>query len=124
MDLKLTARAFRVIAVLDPKDLIGVVVPNGESRVSLKPAAPGRQLTTTVNAKNIVWGNLGDDTLAGGDGIDQVRGGQGDDVLNAGAGDDYVSGDRGNDTIAGAEGTDEIFGGQPLLNVVGSDPGG
>jgi Ca2+-binding RTX toxin-like protein len=54
----------------------------------------------------IVWGNLGNDTLDGGDGNDQVRGGQGDDSVSGGAGDDFVSGDRGNDTISGGAGAD------------------
>ncbi len=55
---------------------------------------------------DIVWGNLGNDTLDGGAGNDQVRGGQGDDVLYGGPGDDFISGDRGNDTVSGGPGAD------------------
>ncbi|MCI3134482.1 calcium-binding protein, partial [Phenylobacterium aquaticum] len=54
----------------------------------------------------IVYGNLGDDTISGGDGNDWVRGGQGNDSVSGGAGDDLIYGDRGNDTISGGAGAD------------------
>jgi Ca2+-binding RTX toxin-like protein len=61
---------------------------------------------------NVVYGNLGNDTMAGSGGIDWIRGGQGNDNIAAGDGADLIWGDRGDDTIQGNGGADvfSIFG--------------
>lgn len=70
---------------------------------------------------NVVYGNLGDDTITGGSGPDFLYGGQGndvitgngylsgglgDDVLNAGTGGAYLLGGQGVDTLNGGSGAD------------------
>lgn len=56
--------------------------------------------------RNLVNGNLGDDTITGGSGGDTLRGGQGDDVIIGGPGPDWISGDLGKDTLTGGGGAD------------------
>jgi serralysin len=63
-------------------------------------------ITAHASANNLLYGNLGDDTLHGGSGGDVLRGGQGDDSIVGGSGSDFVSGDRGNDTESGGAGAD------------------
>lgn len=56
-------------------------------------------------------GELGNDTLFGGNGLDRVFGGAGDDVLLGGEGNDGHFGESGNDTAWGGNGNDRFFGG-------------
>ena len=60
----------------------------------------------TGRAADILWGNLGNDTLHGGTTDAQLRGGQGDDSIAGGSGNEFISGDRGNDTESGGAGAD------------------
>jgi len=65
-----------------------------------------------------VWGNEGNDTLAGGSGNDTLYGGTGNDSINAGAGNDTVYGAKGDDTVNAGAGEDRVWGGSgnDLLN--------
>ncbi|HSW45166.1 MAG TPA: calcium-binding protein, partial [Phycisphaerae bacterium] len=58
-----------------------------------------------------LWGEAGDDQLAGGDDDDLLNGGPGYDVLEGNKGDDELSGGGDNDLLRGGEGDDEIAGG-------------
>ena len=60
---------------------------------------------------NLLYGNLGNDTLTGGAGNDTVYGGQGDDSIVGGAGTNELWGNLGADTITGA-GDSVIYGNQ------------
>jgi Ca2+-binding RTX toxin-like protein len=62
--------------------------------------------STQSHGRNILNGNLGNDTIAGGPGDDSLRGGQGDDLLRGGQGNDWLSGDLGHDTLTGGGGAD------------------
>lgn len=74
--------------------------------------------TTVSKASNLIAGNVGNDTLNGGDFGDTLRGGQGDDVIHGGSGADLIFGDLGSNTISGGAGADTFHsgsGGQDLI---------
>jgi Ca2+-binding RTX toxin-like protein len=60
---------------------------------------------------NILYGTVGEDTIAGLGGDDYLEGRGGNDVLNGGAGNDDLSGGDGNDLLNGDAGDDELNGG-------------
>ena len=71
-------------------------------------------------ARDILFGDEGDDALNGGadndllfggDGKDMVAGDEGNDVLDGGTGHDELSGGSGNDTVLGQAGDDKVAGG-------------
>ena len=66
---------------------------------------------------NIVNGNLGADTITGGDGSSILFGGQGDDVITGGASADFLSGDRGSNTLTGGGGGDWFHAGPGIDHV-------
>ena len=74
----------------------------------------GDDSITAHSGGNLLYGNLGNDTLQGGNGQDILRGGQGDDVIVAGSGHAYISGDLGNDTETGGSGPDLFHGSQNI----------
>ena len=58
---------------------------------------------------DMLLGEVGDDQLDGGDGADHLTGGPGEDLLEGGAGDgDTLLADSGNDTLDGGAGTDLV----------------
>jgi Ca2+-binding RTX toxin-like protein len=72
-----------------------------------------------VAGNDVLWGELGDDYVQGGDGNDidygddgndDLDGGLGDDVLYDGAGNDHLSADEGNDTLYIGWGMDDAYG--------------
>ncbi|MGP6088673.1 calcium-binding protein [Antarctobacter jejuensis] len=68
-------------------------------------------------------GEIGNDTLLGGNSSDDMAGGAGDDTVIGRGGDDLLDGDSGNDIILGGEGNDGIDGGvdNDTLNGNGGD---
>ncbi len=58
-----------------------------------------------------VLGDIGNDTLIGGQADDRLSGGGQNDSLDGGAGDDTLLGDAGNDTLRGGAGDDDLGGG-------------
>ena len=58
-----------------------------------------------------MYGDPGNDALAGNDGDDSLRGGAGDDSLSGGLGNDRLFGEDGDDTLNGDEGDDIASGG-------------
>jgi hypothetical protein len=53
MELELESRALKASVVLDPAALVGVEVPNGLSKVTLRVAVPGKTIVAEVNAKSL-----------------------------------------------------------------------
>jgi hypothetical protein len=53
MELKLESRALKVTTLLDPAALVGVEVPNGLSKATLRVTVDGRTVTAEVNAKSL-----------------------------------------------------------------------
>ena len=64
-----------------------------------------------AGAGNMLFGNMGDDTLKGMGGEDTLRGGKGDDVLYGGSENDTLMGDMGDDKLKGEGGNDKLTGG-------------
>ncbi|MDR2902805.1 MAG: hypothetical protein LBU87_06880, partial [Lactobacillales bacterium] len=60
---------------------------------------------------DILYGEYGNDYLHGGMGNDELHGGVGNDTLDGGAGDDKLYGEDGDDTLIGGKGNDELYGG-------------
>jgi len=58
---------------------------------------------------DLIYGNMGDDTLVGSLGDDVLRGGQANDELRGDMGADFLSGDRGDDILSGGQGRDIFF---------------
>ncbi|AHE51853.1 beta strand repeat-containing protein [Sphingomonas sanxanigenens] len=98
----------------------------------------GTSIADTLNgdifgiADDYIYGQAGDDILAGlggadrlfGDeGHDVLEGGDGNDTLEGGAGDDLLRAGRGNDTLIGGPGENHLFGdaGNDLMIVTGND---
>lgn len=64
------------------------------------------------NGKRLVlYGQDGNDKLAGGVGVDELCGGEGDDTMRGGDGADRLLGGRGRDRMAGGPGLDTLLGG-------------
>jgi hypothetical protein len=53
MELKLESRALKVTTLLDPTALVGVEVPNGLSKATLRVTVGGHTVTAEVNAKSL-----------------------------------------------------------------------
>ncbi len=68
-----------------------------------------------------VWGDAGDDTLAGLNGPDEIHGGDGNDLIRGMDGNDVLIGDAGDDAIFGGGGTDSLFGGDGNDNLYGTN---
>jgi cysteine-rich repeat protein len=59
---------------------------------------------------DIIWANVGNDTVQGGTGVDALDGGPGDDIIEGGPGDDTITlwPGSGFDSIAGGIDTDRV----------------
>lgn len=66
---------------------------------------------TGNNQNNVIYGNAGNNVLAGGDGSDYIYGMGGTDTINGGAGDDYLYVDSADDVVieASGGGYDQLF---------------
>ena len=65
----------------------------------------------SMNDAQLIYGNLGNDSIQGGLGADTVFGGQQDDTIKGGGGKDSLLGNLGNDSIEGNFGNDILVGG-------------
>ncbi|WP_321505365.1 M10 family metallopeptidase [Breoghania sp.] len=61
------------------------------------------------NARNVIWGWLGNDTINGEGGDDTLYGDVGDDTLNGGDGPDNLLGGLGADVLNGGNGMDRVY---------------
>ncbi len=61
--------------------------------------------------RDILSGDLGNDTVLGSSGNDVVSGGAGNDLVAGNQGNDVINGDEGDDTLYGGQGSDNIRGG-------------
>ena len=71
----------------------------------------GNDSIAGLDGGDSLFGGADDDTISGDGGNDTVDGGVGRDILAGGTGDDIISGGTGQDTIYGGAGTDRLFGG-------------
>ena len=58
----------------------------------------------------VLFGNLGNDTLDGGDGDDYLDGGEGNDIVIGGSSFDILRGGTGRDELYGGSGWDDLYG--------------
>jgi len=63
------------------------------------------------NTGDIIWANVGDDTVRGGNGVDLIDGGPGDDIIEGGLGNDVI-------TLWPGSGFDSIDGGTGVVDTV------
>lgn len=63
---------------------------------------------------DILWGNVGNDTISGAQGDDIIDGGPGNDILNGNLDNDIITGGIGDDRINGGSGDDILYGGWDL----------
>lgn len=63
---------------------------------------------------DILWANVGNDTITGANGNDIIDGGPGDDNLNGNNDNDQIFGGEGNDRLDGGAGDDILYGGTDL----------
>ncbi len=70
-------------------------------------------------ANDVIWGNVGNDTIRGFDGDDNIDGGAGNDLILGQNDNDYINGGRGNDNIDGGAGIDTAsYAGMPGAAVI------
>src|SRR5262249_8379571 len=89
-----------------------------------------RNWINTGDGDNVIYGDVGNDTITTGAGVDQIYALAGDDTIDAGAGNDLIYGAAGSDTIVGGLGRDIIYAGTSCtgggaaayLNSVFGDP--
>ncbi|WP_428530655.1 choice-of-anchor D domain-containing protein [Pseudorhodoplanes sp.] len=65
----------------------------------------------SASSSNLMYGNVGDDGIVGGDESDRIFGDGGNDVLKGGKGEDSLNGGTGNDILVGGAGNDILDGG-------------
>ncbi len=70
----------------------------------------GDMLIEGGNEGDLIWANVGNDTVRGGNGGDLLDGGPGDDIIEGGNGDDTITlwPGSGDDSILGGNGTDTV----------------
>jgi Ca2+-binding RTX toxin-like protein len=79
----------------------------------------GADTLTGGDKADVLQGNQGNDILSGGDGDDTLFGGQGDDILFTGSGRNFAQGNLGDDTIVALNGASTMLGGQGQDTIVG-----
>lgn len=75
-------------------------------------ALDGNDIITGSSDSEIVFGNQGDDVIAGLGGNDTIQGGKDRDVIFGDEGDDVLNGNIGQDSVLGGVGNDLIRGGK------------
>ncbi|WP_334162185.1 M10 family metallopeptidase C-terminal domain-containing protein [Phenylobacterium sp.] len=75
-------------------------------------AGSGSDTVTGNAAANAIYGRLGNDSIAGGDGEDFLRGDEGNDSITGGAAFDDIHGNMGDDVAWGGDGDDWVVGGK------------
>ena len=81
----------------------------------------GDVLISGGSADDILWSNIGNDTVNGGDGHDIINTGPGHDIANGDNGNDTLYGGSGNDTLSGGTGNDTLFGGSEDDRLLGGE---
>ena len=69
----------------------------------------------------VVFGDVGADTLTGGDFVDLFQGGDDADELHGAGGDDALNGNAGADIVDGGAGNDSLYGGTEADTMTGGD---
>jgi len=83
-------------------------------------AGGGGDILTGGTTDDRLFGEAGNDTLAGGGGANYLRGDEGDDSITGGADFDDINGNMGNDTCVSGGGDDWVVGGRDNDSLVGS----
>jgi Ca2+-binding RTX toxin-like protein len=68
-------------------------------------------INSNVQIEAVLYGEAGDDTLAGGGGNNVLDGGSGNDVLTGNGGRNFLIGGQGQDTLNGGKNSDLLIGG-------------
>lgn len=76
------------------------------------------QLAYIGSGRVVAYGNVLDNSMAGGGKTDFLSGFDGNDLLNGWAGDDVIYGGNGDDTIIGGSGVDTLYGGEGIDTLV------
>ena len=101
-----------------------------EGFITASVAAEYEQTQTGTDDRDLLIGNMLDETIYGGlgnddifgeAGVDTIFGGEGDDTVFAGAGADIIDGGIGDDTIDAGEGDDHILGGDGFDDIDGGE---
>ncbi|MCU0800319.1 MAG: Hint domain-containing protein [Rhodobacteraceae bacterium] len=91
--------------------LSATVTPPGGTSVNLATSSFIGSPTSTNTGNDVLQGGDGADTIFGEGGNDTLAGGLGADSLDGGAGDDSLLGQESNDTLSGGDGNDTLDGG-------------
>jgi Ca2+-binding RTX toxin-like protein len=104
---------------LDLSDGVSKVTNTGVLAGGVDMGAGDDTFNGTHGVQFDVFGNNGNDTIAGGMGDEHLDGGTGTDQLRGFGGDDFVYGDTGNDLLSGGLGDDTVSGGTGADTVSG-----
>nr|WP_321461311.1 calcium-binding protein [uncultured Cohaesibacter sp.] len=91
---------------IDASDAIGT-----ETNPIVLHGEVGADTITGGDGVDLIYGYTGNDTIDGGSGNDTIYGGAGSDIIDGGDGDDILYGGAGNDTLYAGSGEDELYGG-------------
>jgi Ca2+-binding RTX toxin-like protein len=83
---------------------------DGDDRLTTRTRtqAYGGEGSDALSGLGTLYGEAGDDVLAGSERNDELRGGEGNDRLSGGAGDDIVHDEGGDDALDGGDGKDTL----------------
>ncbi len=96
----------------DPLDGNDVILGGPDNDVIYGGASgAGRAVySASQPARDMLFGDSGNDTIDGQSGPDQIDGGYGDDTIDGGAGDDILLSGDGADLVRGGSGNDRLYG--------------
>ena len=86
-------------------------IVRGNAKVGGKAWVFGDMVIEGGNAGDMIWANVGNDTVRGGNGVDLIDGGPGDDIIEGGLGNDVI-------TVWPGSGFDSIDGGTGVIDTV------
>ena len=97
------------------QDVYDTSIDSSQSQWNVVAAMAGATVNPLDGSKKqIVIGNLGDDTITGGDLRDAIFAGRGNDSIDGAGGNDEILGGDGNDRIIGGRGDDTMQGGSGI----------
>lgn len=100
-----------VIILADDTLIMGNAFIDGGAEDDLIWANIGNDTINGFDGADIIDGGPGNDAVNGGEDHDSINGGDGVDTLNGDGGNDLIWGDRGNDLLNGGTGNDTLYGG-------------
>ncbi len=100
-----------VIILADATLVMGNTFIDGGAQDDLIWANVGNDTINGFDGNDIIDAGPGNDIVNGGNHNDTINGGDGHDTLNGDGGDDLIWGDAGNDVLNGGTGNDVLYGG-------------